>query len=119
VDVLWVEKDGAIHTTFWDERINNGNWVSVFSITPTNVAQVNSSVAAVSRTSDHIDVLLGRYRWINSIDFLERSKYKLAMGKHFLDCTIELGTISFIHHRGLPVNPLMLMCFGRVTMDRS
>jgi hypothetical protein len=54
VDVFWVGLNGSVQSAWWDQNANNGAWNLPFAITGPGIAV--DSVAAVSRTSQHIDL---------------------------------------------------------------
>jgi hypothetical protein len=57
LDVFWVGKDGAIASQWWDAA-PKASWGdhAPFPITPPGAAQAGSQVAAVARTTNHLDV---------------------------------------------------------------
>ncbi|WP_151898886.1 hypothetical protein [Nitrosospira lacus] len=57
MDLFWVGPDGAVGSTWWDSNPGAG-WGDhpSFPITPPNAAALNSGVAVVSRTTEHLDV---------------------------------------------------------------
>ncbi len=61
LDVFWVNPDGSIGSTWWDQDADGGAWdpARVFAATGPDVAQ-GGTVAVVARTPDHLDVF-----WVN------------------------------------------------------
>jgi hypothetical protein len=57
MDLFWVHPDGAINSTWWDEKVAGENWIleRVFAATGPGLA-IASPVTAVARTPDHLDV---------------------------------------------------------------
>lgn len=61
LDVFWVGPSGAICSQWWN-GVSGKNWAdhTAFAVTPPGVARLDSPVAAVARTPEHMDVF-----WIN------------------------------------------------------
>ena len=55
LDIFWIGPDGAIATNWANPQINNGNWHTVFPITPPGASRANSSLAALTRLQGALD----------------------------------------------------------------
>ncbi len=62
LDACWVAPDGTIQSIAWDAYVNGGRWGYAFPLTHpghgrrSSVAHAATPVAAVARTSEHVDV---------------------------------------------------------------
>jgi hypothetical protein len=79
MDVFWINRHGAIASTFWNMDPVHGNWIfrapeagdvraevdwstltNPFTITDANTARSDSFIAAVARSPDQLDVFWSR-----------------------------------------------------------
>jgi hypothetical protein len=60
LDVFWIGPDDAVGTTWANPGIDSGRWHPPFPITPAGAARIDSSIAAVTRSSDDARTLMGR-----------------------------------------------------------
>jgi Domain of unknown function (DUF4185) len=56
LDVFWIGPDGAVATTWANPDIDNGRWHAPFPISPPGSARADSSLAAITRLDEALDV---------------------------------------------------------------
>jgi len=85
-DVFWVGNDGAVHTTFANFQINNGQFATLRLSEP-NLAPPGASVTAVMRNANQEDVFwVGNDSAVSATSQVNNSPFlPLPLGQATLD----------------------------------
>ena len=79
LDVLWVDKTGAVTSTWWNAAANNGQWNIPFPVSKPGVVPPGRSVATLARFPEHLDVFWADdFRGIGSSFWPAPSPFGLA-----------------------------------------
>jgi len=56
LDVFWIGPDGSVQTNWWNQDLNNAQWNALSTVAPAGSAAAGTTVAAVARQPQQLDV---------------------------------------------------------------